>query len=69
VKRIRRVLVNDSGFTSWIQPVKRGYLMQCCDCGLVHRMDFRVNEGRAQFRAQRAERYTAHARRKRRSRT
>ena len=26
----------------WVQPVKRGYLMKCCDCGLVHRVDFRV---------------------------
>lgn len=24
----------------WIKPVKRGYRMACCDCGLVHRMDF-----------------------------
>ena len=26
----------------WVQPVKTGYLMECCDCGLVHRIDFRV---------------------------
>ena len=26
----------------WEQPVARGYLMKCCDCGLVHRLDFRV---------------------------
>ena len=26
----------------WVQPVKTGYLMECCDCGLVHRLDFRV---------------------------
>lgn len=26
----------------WITPIKSGYLMQCCDCGLTHRMDFRV---------------------------
>lgn len=26
----------------WQQPIPRGYLMQCCDCGLVHRVDFRV---------------------------
>lgn len=25
----------------WVFPNKRGYLMQCCDCGLVHRMDFK----------------------------
>lgn len=26
----------------WVQPVRGGYLMECCDCGLVHRLDFRV---------------------------
>lgn len=26
----------------WQTPIKSGYLMKCCDCGLVHRMDFRV---------------------------
>ena len=24
----------------WVRPIKRGYKMVCCDCGLVHRMDF-----------------------------
>lgn len=53
-----------NGWTRWVQPVKRGYLMACCDCGLVHRMDFRVVAGRVQFRAQRAPRLTAQRRRK-----
>ncbi len=26
----------------WVQPKPRGYLMACCDCGLVHRMNFRI---------------------------
>ena len=26
----------------WVQPVRKGYLMQCCDCGLIHRLDFRL---------------------------
>lgn len=26
----------------WLTPVKTGYLMACCDCGLVHWLDFRV---------------------------
>ena len=26
----------------WIQPKMRGYLMSCCDCGLVHKMNFRL---------------------------
>lgn len=64
MKRIKTEFSGDDGWTAWIQPVKRGYLMACCDCGLVHRMDFRVIEGRAQFRASRAPAYTLRQRRK-----
>ena len=35
----------------WIQPVRRGYILECCGCGLDHKFDFRVYRGRAQFRA------------------
>ena len=56
----------------WIQPVMKGYLMACCDCGLVHRMDFRIVKGhkkrklveQVQLRASRARNYTAAQRRK-----
>lgn len=47
----------------WVQPIKRGYLMACCDCGLVHRMNFRIVNGRVQFQADRAPKYTARVRR------
>lgn len=49
----------------WVQPVRRNYKLGCCDCGLVHRMDFRVHRGRAQFRAYRDGRATASMRRAR----
>ena len=26
----------------WIQPVAHGYRLQCCDCGLTHKLDFAV---------------------------
>lgn len=26
----------------WISPRRAGYYMKCCDCGLVHRMHFRL---------------------------
>lgn len=50
----------------WVQPKLRNYLMACCDCGLVHRMDFMVVEGvrngrkikRVQFRVFRSPNYT-----------
>jgi len=52
------------GWSRWVQPVENGYKMSCCDCGLVHTMDFRVDdEGRAQFRVRRNNRSTAQVRR------
>jgi len=51
----------------WVRPVKRGYKLACCDCGLVHRMDFRhvaAPNGRfIQFRVYRENRATAMIRR------
>jgi len=53
----------------WIQPMpQRGHKMACCDCGLVHRMDFRVRAGKVQFRAVRDVRATR-GRRKRQAKT
>ena len=26
----------------WVRPVMKGYRMACCDCGLVHKIDFKV---------------------------
>lgn len=28
----------------WVQPVMVGYRMKCCDCGLVHIIDFKILE-------------------------
>lgn len=47
----------------WVQPVRRGYKMACCDCGLVHQMDFRIKDKRVQFRAFRDNRATGQFRR------
>lgn len=47
----------------WVQPVRSGYRMMCCDCGLVHQIDFRVRKRRVQFRVFRNNRATAAARR------
>lgn len=48
----------------WVQPIRRGYKLRCCDCGLVHKMDFRISRGRVQFRVFRDNRATAAIRRK-----
>jgi len=34
--------VTSRGFTRWVHPKMRGYLMACCDCGLVHEMQFKA---------------------------
>lgn len=47
----------------WVQPVRRDYKMGCCDCGLVHNLDFRIGDGRVQFRVRRNNRSTAMVRR------
>lgn len=53
----------------WVQPVRSGYLMECCDCGLVHRLDFRLvkwgNGKKIQFRAFRDEKATKRQRARR----
>jgi hypothetical protein len=47
----------------WVQPVRRGYRLACCDCGLIHNVDFRVRRGCIQFRVARNTRSTAMMRR------
>ena len=37
----------------WVQPIRKGYKLACCDCGLVHDVDFRIYKGRIQFRVRR----------------
>lgn len=58
------------GFSRWIRPRMNKYLMQCCDCGLVHELQFRVvlgpviggpqshQKATVAFRARRADGYT-----------
>lgn len=46
----------------WFQPCGN-YRMACCDCGLVHRFQFRIRDGKIQFRAWRDARSTAQKRR------
>lgn len=33
---------NEDGWSKWIKPVMKGYKLACCDCGLVHKVDFAV---------------------------
>jgi hypothetical protein len=51
----------------WETPPRKAYWMACCDCGLTHRMNFRLVKGKRgkiiQFRVFRDERATGQIRR------
>lgn len=49
----------------WHRPIEKGYKMCCCDCGLVHTVDFRIHEGHVELRVFRNNRSTAMVRRHR----
>lgn len=46
----------------WEQPNMKSYRMMCCDCGLVHRFEFRIVGRKIQMRAWRDNERTARAR-------
>lgn len=47
------VAVEEDGWSEWLHPLP-GFLAQCCDCGLIHEMEFRLVEtDRIIFRARR----------------
>lgn len=61
-KRVYRDIsatVGSNGWSEWQTPIATAYRMACCDCGLVHEMEFRVGEeGGVQFRLRRDNRAT-----------
>lgn len=47
----------------WIEVQMRNNFDQCCDCGLIHRINFRINaKGKIEMQATRDGRATAGAR-------
>jgi hypothetical protein len=32
---------DEDGWSEWVHPLP-GYLMGCCDCGLIHEMEFAI---------------------------
>ena len=61
--RYKQELGDNDGWTRWVCPVEENYKMSCCDCGLVHDVDFRVFQDRAEFRMRRNNRSTGQKRR------
>jgi len=41
--RCSPVAVGEDGWSEWIHPLP-GYLMQCCDCGLIHEMQVAISK-------------------------
>ena len=50
-------------FTTFARPRMQKHREQCCDCGLIHRLDVRIVDGKVEFRTRRDDRATAAARR------
>jgi hypothetical protein len=46
-------------YGEWTQPRMRNFREQCFDCGLIHRLDFRIVDGCVEFRTRRDDRATA----------
>jgi len=42
----------------WTKPCRKDYLLACCDCGLVHRINFRIDRGYLELQAFRDEKAT-----------
>ncbi len=63
--KIREEEALHDGWTRWVYPLMDSYKMSCCDCGLVHDMQFRVTDSydRVEFRVRRNNRSTAQVRR------
>ena len=40
--RIKKITAKKGGFCEWQYPIMKGYRMQCCDCGLIHKVEFKV---------------------------
>lgn len=40
-KRYPEVIANSDGWSEWLH-MRQGYRMACCDCGLVHNLEFKV---------------------------
>lgn len=41
---MKQIKAKKDGWSRWQFPIMKGYLMQCCDCGLIHEMEFEVGK-------------------------
>ena len=48
----------------WITPLYKEFTMICCNCGLTHKVNFRIKNNRIQLRLKRNNYSTANVRKK-----
>jgi len=41
-RKFKSYTAKAGGWSDWAWPVKSGYLLQCCKCGLVHEVKFQT---------------------------
>jgi hypothetical protein len=59
----KRLTYDVISYGEWTRPRMRNFREQCCDCGLIHRLDFRIVDDKVEFRTRRDDRATAAVRR------
>ena len=47
----------------WIEPIRKGFKFRCCDCGLVHTINFRYKKRKIGVQVKHNNRATAQSRR------
>lgn len=40
--KFKKIEANEDGWSDWELPIMEEYKMACCDCGLVHDVDFKI---------------------------
>lgn len=53
-KHYTKIKAGPDGWTKWIKPKPKGYKMACCDCALVHVLEFKAIKERVLIRVRRA---------------
>ena len=74
--KFKRIVELEEGYSEWLQPTMSHYKMACCDCGLVHDMQFKVvrviqdkGNGYLEVKSTRAGTFAVHFRAKRNNRS
>ncbi len=44
-----RVKYDEPEAGEWVRPIRKGYKLSCCGCGLVHKVDFRLVGNKRKF--------------------